>query len=29
VLITAAAAASFWPALRAGRVDPIRALKSD
>jgi predicted permease len=29
VLMTAAAAASFWPALRAGRVDPIRALKSD
>jgi hypothetical protein len=29
VLLTAAAAASFWPALRAGRVDPIRALKSD
>ena len=29
VLITAAAAASLWPALRAGRVDPIRALKSD
>jgi ABC-type antimicrobial peptide transport system permease subunit len=29
VLIMSAAAASFWPALRAGRVDPIRALKSD
>jgi predicted permease len=29
VLMSAAAAASFWPALRAGRVDPIRALKSD
>src|SRR5688572_11492373 len=29
VLISAAAAASFWPALRAGRVDPMRALKSD
>jgi predicted permease len=29
VLLTAAAAASFWPALRAGRVDPIKALKSD
>ena len=29
VLIVSAAAASFWPALRAGRVDPIRALKSD
>ena len=29
VLISAATAASFWPALRAGRVDPIRALKSD
>lgn len=29
VLITAAAAASLWPALRAGRVDPIKALKSD
>ena len=29
VLITAAAAASFWPALKAGRVDPMRALKTD
>ena len=29
VLLMSAAAASFWPALRAGRVDPIRALKSD
>ena len=29
ILMTSAAAASLWPALRAGRVDPIRALKSD
>jgi predicted permease len=29
VLLVAAVAASVWPALRAGRVDPIRALKSD
>ena len=29
VLVTAAVAASVWPALRAGRVDPIRALKTD
>ncbi len=29
VLLGAAVAASVWPALRAGRVDPIRALKSD
>jgi len=29
VLLAAAVAASVWPALRAGRVDPIRALKSD
>ena len=29
VLLGAAVAASLWPALRAGRVDPIRALKAD
>jgi predicted permease len=29
VLLAAAVAATVWPALRAGRVDPIRALKSD
>ena len=29
VLLAAAVAASVWPAMRAGRVDPIRALKSD
>ena len=29
VLLLAAMAASVWPALRAGRVDPMRALKSD
>ncbi|HWP69574.1 MAG TPA: ABC transporter permease [Gemmatimonadaceae bacterium] len=29
VLLLAAMAASVWPALRAGRVDPMRALKTD
>ncbi|HEX6941723.1 MAG TPA: ABC transporter permease [Gemmatimonadaceae bacterium] len=29
VLITSAAAASLWPALKAGRTDPMRALKTD
>lgn len=29
VLLLSALLASFWPALRAGRVDPMRALKSD
>ena len=29
VLLATAVAASVWPALRAGRVDPIRALKTD
>jgi len=29
VLLAAAMAASLWPALRAGRVDPMRALKTD
>jgi predicted permease len=29
VLLVAAVLASLWPALRAGRVDPMRALKTD
>ena len=29
ILLASAVAASVWPALRAGRVDPIRALKAD
>jgi predicted permease len=29
VLLGSAIMASFWPALRAGRVDPMRALKTD
>jgi predicted permease len=29
VLLVAAIAASLWPALKAGRVDPMRALKTD
>jgi predicted permease len=29
VLLASAMLASLWPALRAGRVDPMRALKSD
>jgi ABC-type antimicrobial peptide transport system permease subunit len=29
VLLGAAVAASLWPAMRAGRVEPMRALKAD
>jgi predicted permease len=29
VLLVAAMAASLWPAMKAGRVDPMRALKTD